>query len=104
MPHVINDNCQDCRYTQCVGACPVDCFHGSAQRLYIDPEACIDCAACVPLCPVRAIADSFDCGDAAEALVQLNRHWSQELPVVDQPAAALPTAEARRRALGFGAG
>jgi ferredoxin len=51
MPHVVTDHCQACRYTECVALCPVDCFHGDGGRLYIDPEACIDCAACVPVCP-----------------------------------------------------
>ncbi len=44
-------------------ACPVDCIHptkdesefGEAQQLYIDPQECIDCGACVPVCPVSAI-------------------------------------------------
>ena len=28
---------------------------GEARQLYIDPVECIDCAACVPVCPVEAI-------------------------------------------------
>jgi Fe-S-cluster-containing hydrogenase component 2 len=28
--------------------------------LYIHPEECIDCGACVPACPVTAIYDSHD--------------------------------------------
>jgi ferredoxin len=46
-----------------VDACPVDCIHPrkdesafeGAQQLYIDPQECIDCGACVPVCPVSAI-------------------------------------------------
>lgn len=101
MPHVVTDHCQDCRYTECVEVCPVDCFHGSEQRLYIDPEVCIDCAACVPICPVKAISDSFDLGSGAEALIELNQRASRELPVVSEKATPLPTADARRLALGY---
>ena len=101
MPHVVNDNCVDCRYTECVKVCPVDCFHGSEGRLYIDPEVCVDCAACVPICPVHAIADAFDCGDEGEALVELNRRMSAELPVVAEQAEALPTAADKRASLGY---
>lgn len=101
MTHVVTDNCQGCRYTECVSVCPVDCFHGSAERLYIDPDVCIDCAACVPICPVKAITDSFDVETGADALIELNRRWSRELPVVDEKSAPLPTAEERRRTLGF---
>ncbi len=28
--------------------------------LYIHPDECIDCGACVPACPVAAIYDSID--------------------------------------------
>lgn len=101
MPHVVTERCQDCRYTQCVAVCPVDCFHGSAERLYIDPDVCIDCAACVPICPVKAICDSFDLDGEADAMVEMNRRMSLELPVVDETTDPLPTAETRRVALGY---
>jgi ferredoxin len=102
MPHVVTDHCLACRYTECVTLCPVDCFHGDGERLYIDPEACINCAACVPVCPVQAISDAFDLGDEAAALIAVNRERSAQLPVIAEKADALPTAEARRAALGFG--
>jgi len=46
-----------------VDACPVDCIHPKkdeapfegADMLFIDPVECIDCGACVPVCPVSAI-------------------------------------------------
>jgi ferredoxin len=48
---------------QCVDACPVDCIHPKqdesdfekAPQLFIHPEDCIDCAACVPVCPTNSI-------------------------------------------------
>ena len=48
--------------------CPVDCIHprkdeaefAEATMLYIHPEECIDCGACVPACPVAAIYESID--------------------------------------------
>lgn len=101
MPHVVTDHCQGCRYTECVDVCPVDCFHGSAERLYIDPEVCIDCAACVPICPVKAISDSFDVQSGSEALVELNRNRCRELPVVSEKTTPLPTAAGRRATLGY---
>jgi ferredoxin len=55
MTFVVTDNCQRCRFTDCVAVCPVDCFHGDAEMLYIDPNECIDCGACEPECPVNAI-------------------------------------------------
>src|SRR5512144_3160338 len=63
MAYVIAEPCIGTKDTACVDACPVDCIHpkkdsdkfGSEEMLYIDPVECIDCGACVPVCPVSAI-------------------------------------------------
>jgi NAD-dependent dihydropyrimidine dehydrogenase PreA subunit len=68
MPFVITDPCIGTKDTACVDVCPVDCIHPrkdepafeAATMLYIHPEECIDCGACVPACPVAAIYDSHD--------------------------------------------
>jgi ferredoxin len=53
--HVVTQPCVGCKYTDCVVVCPVECFYGDATQLYIDPDDCLDCEACVPECPVEAI-------------------------------------------------
>src|SRR5262245_16765445 len=55
MTHVICEPCDDCKYTDCVAVCPVDCFWQDERMLYIDPMTCIDCEAGIPECPVDAI-------------------------------------------------
>ena len=63
MTHVIAEPCAERKDTSCIEVCPVDCIHPTpdearfdeADQLYIDPEECIDCAACVDACPVNAI-------------------------------------------------
>jgi NAD-dependent dihydropyrimidine dehydrogenase PreA subunit len=68
MPFIITDPCIDTKDTACVDVCPVDCIHprkdepefAQATMLYIHPEECIDCGACVPACPVAAIYESVD--------------------------------------------
>src|SRR5919201_7037712 len=63
MAYVIAEPCIGTKDTACVDACPVDCIHPkkdepaytSEEMLYIDPVECIDCGACVPVCPVAAI-------------------------------------------------
>jgi len=55
MTTVVTENCFGCRFTDCVVPCPVDCFHYDDDMLYIDPDVCIDCSACIPECPVEAI-------------------------------------------------
>ena len=101
MPHVVTDNCERCRYTECVDVCPVDCFHADEQRLYIDPDVCIDCGACIPACPVRAIADSIDLPPEQLHWVERNAQASARLPLILERQPALPAAEGRRKELGF---
>src|SRR6267378_1742642 len=55
MTHTVCEPCNDCKYTDCVAVCPVECFYQDELMLYIDPADCIDCEACVPECPVEAI-------------------------------------------------
>jgi NAD-dependent dihydropyrimidine dehydrogenase PreA subunit len=63
MPYIIAELCIGVKDTSCVDACPVDCIHpkkdeaafADVEMLYIDPLECIDCGACVPVCPVSAI-------------------------------------------------
>jgi ferredoxin len=55
MTHTVCQPCWDCKYTDCVVVCPVECFYQDEKMLYIDPVDCIDCEACVPECPVEAI-------------------------------------------------
>lgn len=100
MTHVVTENCDGCRFTECVSVCPVACFHGDPTRLYIDPDRCIDCGACIPVCPVKAIFDSFDLEPAREHWIALNRERAKALPVVRDKAEPLPGAAARRAALG----
>ena len=60
MAYVIAEPCIGTKDTACVDACPVDCIHpkkdeadfANVTQLYIDPVECIDCGACVPVCPV----------------------------------------------------
>jgi ferredoxin len=102
MTFVVTGNCQGCRFTSCVQECPVDCFHGDATMLYIDPEGCILCGACVPVCPVEAIHDEAALPDGMTHWVGVNAQRAPGLPVVDKTQDPLPTAQARMTELGFG--
>ena len=59
MTHVVTESCIRCKYTDCVDVCPVDCFREGPNMLVIDPDECIDCAVCIPECPVNAIPVSY---------------------------------------------
>ncbi len=57
MPYVIAEPCINVKDKACVDVCPVDCIYDveGENMLYINPDECIDCAACEPVCPVAAI-------------------------------------------------
>ncbi len=63
MAYVIAEPCIGVKDTACVEMCPIDCIHPrkdepgyqTEEMLYIHPDDCIDCGACVPVCPVSAI-------------------------------------------------
>ena len=68
MAYVIAEPCIGTKDAACTDACPVDCIHpkkneggyGETDQLFIDPVECIDCGACVPVCPVSAIYAADD--------------------------------------------
>jgi len=96
MAHVVAEPCFDCYYTDCVVyytdcvvVCPVDCFYEGAQMLYIHPEECIDCEACVPECPVEAIFHEDNLPDEWKDFTGLNAEESLKCPVINEKRAPL---------------
>ena len=79
MAYIICEPCVGTKDSACVDVCPVDCIHPrkdepqfqSAEMLYIHPDECIDCGACVPACPVGAIF----------ALDETPEKWKNFIPV-----------------------
>ena len=55
MTWVIAEPCIDVLDKACVEECPVDCIYEGERALYIQPDECVDCGACEPVCPVEAI-------------------------------------------------
>ena len=102
MTFVVTGDCQRCRFTDCVAVCPVDCFHGDAEMLYIDPQRCIDCGVCVPSCPVEAIYDEGSLPPGEEAWLAINAERAPTLPVVRVKEEPFPGAHARALRRGRG--
>jgi NAD-dependent dihydropyrimidine dehydrogenase PreA subunit len=83
MAYVIAEPCIGTKDTACVDACPVDCIHPKKDdprfeaetMLYIDPVECIDCGACVPVCPVSAIFTIDDLPDKWSNFAQMNAEY-----------------------------
>ncbi len=55
MTFAVTEACVGCKDTACVAPCPMGCFLEGPNVLAIEPSECIDCAMCVPECPVNAI-------------------------------------------------
>jgi ferredoxin len=86
MPHVITGRCVDTKDQSCVEVCPVDCIHpaknidgeeafNQSPQLYIDPNVCIDCGACVPECPVEAIFMDDELPEEFKQYAQINADY-----------------------------
>jgi len=93
MTYVVTESCIRCKYTDCVDVCPVDCFREGPNFLVIDPDECIDCAVCVPECPVNAIYAEDDVPGDQQAFIQLNAELSPGWPSITKSKAALPDAD-----------
>jgi NAD-dependent dihydropyrimidine dehydrogenase PreA subunit len=57
MTYVITAACIDVKDMSCIEVCPVDCIYveDEDRMCYVQPDECIDCAACESACPVGAI-------------------------------------------------
>jgi ferredoxin len=72
MPFVVTDSCIQCKYTDCVEVCPMDCFRQGPNFLVIVPDNCIDCSMCVPECPVGAIYNEIDLPPEQRHFTEIN--------------------------------
>jgi ferredoxin len=100
MTTIVTDNCKRCRFTDCVTVCPVSCFHGDEEMLYIDPEECIDCGACIPECPVDAIYEDPIPEDKTD-WIEINEERALMFPVIQDKQDPYAGAEQRKAELGF---
>ena len=103
MSYIIGSKCVSVCDTACVKVCPVDCIDGPisldgateeeklGKQLYINPDVCIDCGACLPECPVDAIVPGHEVKD--EFWTELNARLAIGWPVITKKKSPLPEAE-----------
>ena len=96
MAYVITQKCVGTCDSACVDVCPCDCIVGTvsvdelrsvpagerAQRfpgvqLFIDPDECVDCGACLPECPAEAIYHEDDVPAIRRDDIARNRRFFQ---------------------------
>jgi ferredoxin len=90
---VVAEPCIKCKYTDCVEVCPVNCFYEGENFLVIQPEECIDCAACEPVCPTKAIFPESDLPAKWSEYTALNAELAKQWPNISAKKEALPEAE-----------
>lgn len=88
MTYVVTELCVDCKYTDCAAVCPVEAFHELPDRLYINPDTCIDCDACVPECPVEAIFADTTLPEQYQEWLPLNAE-AEQYPILSLKKEAL---------------
>lgn len=81
MPFVIAEPCIGVLDKACQDVCPVDCIHcddGKDSKLYINPDECIECAACEPACPVEAIYSEYELPAVWEHYAAIDALWYRD--------------------------
>lgn len=71
----------------CLEICPVNCISPgpddknfeAVEQLYINPDVCIDCGACVQVCPVLAIYEQSTLPVKWQNYAGINRDYFQEI-------------------------
>ena len=94
MTYVITANCT--RDFECIEACPVDCIHphkdaegGEAPKmLFINPDECIDCGACEPICPAGAIFTEDDLPEEWKGFTEINKLYYEDPAAAEAAVAA----------------
>ena len=93
MTYVVGNDCILCKHTDCVDVCPVDCFKEGPNFLVIDPDGCIDCAVCVPECPVNAIFDESEVPADQLEFIRINAELATKWPSITKSKDSLPDHE-----------
>ena len=82
MTYIIAEPCVDLTDQSCIDVCPVDCIYGvdegNDRQLYINPDECIDCAACEPVCPESAIFEEDDVPEDKNNFIKLNYDYDYD--------------------------
>ncbi len=92
MAFEIAEPCLDVMDQACIRVCPVACMHfdaGQDRKLYIDPDACVDCGACAPVCPGHAISADFALPARWMASVDIDALWYRDKEAARASVAAM---------------
>ena len=93
MAYVVVEPCINCKYTECAAVCPTDCFHEGENFVVINPDLCIDCAACEIICPTKAVFREDEVPDQWVEYIDMNEEYSRVWPLIAERREPMPDAE-----------
>lgn len=82
MAYVVTQSCIGNKHTSCVDVCPVEAFREAPEMLFIDPDVCIDCNACVSACPEGAIFPQSMVPADQQAFIARNAEGAKTHPII----------------------
>lgn len=84
MAYIITDACIGAKHTGCVDVCPVNAFREGDEMLFIDPDVCISCNACLTECPTHAIYPEASVPKDQIQYIQINAIESKRHPIITE--------------------
>ena len=93
MTFIVGQGCINCKHTDCVEVCPVDCFYEGENTLVINPDECIDCGLCEPECPIDAIYAEDEVPEGQKAFIELNSELAEIWPNITEQKEPLADAD-----------
>jgi len=93
MTYIVTEVCINCKHTDCVQVCPVDCFREGPNFIAIAPDECVDCGLCAIECPLEAIVSESELTENQLHYIALNKELALRWPRIVERKSPMSDAE-----------